>query len=110
MGCIFHWIARRREEREKGRRPLSGRLIGIRGATSAQLRFGVLVIREFIEPIRQVVRSNVPEVEIVGMFPDVASEENRALACGERISAVRALGDLSLPSALCTSQTQPEPN
>src|ERR1700722_13483725 len=76
---------RRPGARRKPRRP---------DGTWLELGLGVLVVRQVIQPVLQVVRAAIAEIEIVAVFPHVAAEQHLALAGGERVGAVRGLRHL----------------
>src|ERR1700761_7505523 len=89
------WVAlsRKRERRTDGLRRL-------------QLRFGVFVVRQIIDPVLQIVRTNVAEIEVVAVLPYVTAEERLPFSSGERIGAIRRARHLQLA---VRSKHQPHP-
>src|SRR6185312_95599 len=54
------------------------------------------VVRDLIDPVLEVVRTAVAEVQIIAVLPDIDAEKRLALASRERVGAVRRLRDLQL--------------
>src|SRR6185437_6268070 len=62
----------------------------------AHLRRGELVIRDLVDPVLQVVRTAIAEIEIVAVLPHIDAEQGLAFAGGDGVGAVRGLGDFQL--------------